>query len=214
MEQVIKTKLDINREVTKCFLNNIDLIINKFEKIDKIIVFGRSSVGKSTFINNIVNNKILETGVGGITKEPIILTSIKSFKDKNNYTSVNIDIINFKLVIDTPGIDSGIKFNFKNLAELSDLIIFVADCQQGITKEDFNFFKSLKKLKKKFIIVLSKIDLELKFLIKNEQEVIFDLLNLKNNIKNILDIQNIFFFTNNLSINETYFEVLNNDLYK
>ena len=117
-----------------------------------VTIVGKPNVGKSTLINNILNNKI------SIVSSKPATTRIKVL---GIYNSEEGQII----FIDTPGMEEGRnqlgKFMQKmilNSLEETDLILFLIDAR-GWREEDEKTLEILKKTGKKIILVINKVDL-------------------------------------------------------
>jgi len=117
-----------------------------------VTIVGKPNVGKSTLINNILNNKI------SIVSSKPATTRIKVL---GIYSSDQGQII----FIDTPGMEEGRnqlgKFMQKmilNSLEETDLILFLIDAR-GWKEEDEKILEILKKTGKKIILVINKVDL-------------------------------------------------------
>lgn len=117
-----------------------------------VTIVGKPNVGKSTLINNILNNKI------SIVSSKPATTRIKVL---GIYNSEEGQII----FIDTPGMEEGRnqlgKFMQKmilNSLEETDLILFLIDAR-GWREEDEKILEILKKTGKKIVLVINKVDL-------------------------------------------------------
>jgi GTP-binding protein len=122
-----------------------------------VVIVGRENVGKSTLFNRLVGKRSA-------------VTSSKSGTTKDrNIKEVNIRGKSFFLV-DTGGYwpyeSEGIKAKVKEQIEISlesaNLILFVVDAKEGARPLDFEFAKLLRKLNKKIILVVNKIDTKAK----------------------------------------------------
>ncbi len=118
----------------------------------KVAIIGRPNSGKSSLLNNILNeDRAIVTEIEGTTRD-----TIEEF--------VNIKGIPFK-IIDTAGIrdaDNEVEIiginKSKKVAEDSDLIIAMFDNSKPLNKEDKEILEFIKN--KKAIILLNKIDLK------------------------------------------------------
>ncbi|MDD3187071.1 MAG: ribosome biogenesis GTPase Der [Bacilli bacterium] len=117
-----------------------------------VALLGRPNVGKSTIFNRLVkkNVSIIED-TPGITRDRI-------------YGTVNYNDFMFHL-IDTGGIDvdnaifnNEIKVQAELAIDEADVILFVVDGKEGLTANDHEVKKMLRKSNKKVILVINKID--------------------------------------------------------
>ena len=118
-----------------------------------IAIVGRENVGKSTLFNRLVGGRPAITHCEpGITRDRNI-KEIELFGTK-------------ALLVDTGGYlpyeSRGIKAKVKEQVDISiesaDLIIFMVDAKSGLTPPDSEFANRLRKLNKKVILVINKVD--------------------------------------------------------
>ena len=117
-----------------------------------VALVGRPNVGKSTLFNKIVGKKIsIIEDTPGVTRDRLYQDTIYNNKP-------------FSL-IDTGGIDmENVTFNeeIKTQAliaiEEADIIVFMVDGKEGITSNDLEISKILRRSKKKVIVAINKID--------------------------------------------------------
>ena len=117
-----------------------------------VALVGRPNVGKSTLFNKIAGKKISITeDTPGVTRDRI-------------YERVTHNGITFNL-IDTGGIDDekiGFNESIKMQAELAideaDVIVFIVDGKEGISRGDISIKNMLKRSNKKVIVAINKID--------------------------------------------------------
>ncbi len=118
-----------------------------------VAIIGRPNVGKSTFFNVLAGDEVaIVLDTPGVTRD-------------RNYTDVEWNRKRFTL-IDTAGIepktnDSILKHMRKQAEiaiETADLVLFMVDAKQGLIDADFQIGTSLKKSKKKVVLVVNKVD--------------------------------------------------------
>ena len=118
-----------------------------------VAIIGKPNVGKSTFFNYIVGSRIsIVEDTPGVTRDRV-------------YAETNWRGRNFT-VVDTAGIEpessdiiiSQMREQAKIAIEISDVIIFLTDIQQGITAADEEIALMLKKSRKPVILVCNKAD--------------------------------------------------------
>ena len=195
----------------------------KEKKNLKITIIGKPNVGKSSFINKLINKKKITTfNESGTTRDILhIDTKIK----KNKYT-----------LIDTPGITNIERKNLiknisikKSINEItkSNTILLMIDSISNITKQDLNLIKIVIKEGKAIILVINKADIKTKKeLIKTENEIkknilfakfiSFNFLSTKYNfgIKNILNKINILTLFQNEEYSTSYLKKIIKNLNK
>lgn len=117
-----------------------------------VAIVGRANVGKSTIFNRMVGERIsIVEDVAGVTRDRIYAKASWLTKEFS--------------VIDTGGIElenasftTQIKMQAEIAIEEADVIVFVVDGREGITKEDEYVARLLQKSRKPIILVVNKID--------------------------------------------------------
>lgn len=119
---------------------------------DVVAIVGRANVGKSTIFNRMVGERIsIVEDVAGVTRDRIYAKASWLTKEFS--------------VIDTGGIElenasftTQIKMQAEIAIEEADVIVFVVNGREGITKEDEYVARLLQKSRKPIILVVNKID--------------------------------------------------------
>ena len=136
-------------------------------------IIGRPNVGKSSLLNTLLEeNKAIVTDIEGTTRDIVEGT-----------LTLNGVILN---IIDTAGIREtdniveqiGVEKSLE-IIEKSDLIIFMLNNNEPLTKEDLELYSKIKN--KKHITILNKIDLEQKIDLSNFNEDIIKVSLINNN---------------------------------
>ena len=117
-----------------------------------VATVGRANVGKSTIFNRMVGERIsIVEDVAGVTRDRIYAKASWLTKEFS--------------VIDTGGIElenasftTQIKMQAEIAIEEADVIVFVVNGREGITKEDEYVARLLQKSRKPIILVVNKID--------------------------------------------------------
>lgn len=117
-----------------------------------VVIVGRANVGKSTIFNRMVGERIsIVEDVAGVTRDRIYAKASWLTKEFS--------------VIDTGGIElenasftTQIKMQAEIAIEEADVIVFVVNGREGITKEDEYVARLLQKSRKPIILVVNKID--------------------------------------------------------
>lgn len=117
-----------------------------------VAIVGRANVGKSTIFNRMVGERIsIVEDVAGVTRDRIYAKASWLTKEFS--------------VIDTGGIElenasftTQIKMQAEIAIEEADVIVFVVNGREGITKEDEYVARRLQKSRKPIILVVNKID--------------------------------------------------------
>jgi GTP-binding protein len=123
-------------------------------KLPTVALVGRPNVGKSTLFNKIVGKQVsIIEDLPGVTRDRIYQEA--SYNKKRFY------------LIDTGGIDaSKMDFNseIKMQAEIAineaDIVVFIVDGKEGLTRNDFIVRDILRKSNKKVIVAINKTDVK------------------------------------------------------
>jgi GTP-binding protein len=122
--------------------------------LNSIAILGRPNVGKSSLFNRLTKTRnAIVSDYSGLTKD-------------RNFGYLSIKNQRF-LIIDTGGIGSentefsdAINEQAIIAAEDSNLILLVIDLSQELTHDDINLLEVIRKMNKKFFVVLNKIDIK------------------------------------------------------
>lgn len=117
-----------------------------------VAIVGRPNVGKSRLFNRIIGERIsIVADTPGVTRDRL-------------YRETEWNGVTFDLV-DTAGLDDSkdevtteMRAQVDTAIGLADLILFVVDFKTGITKEDEEVIRIIRKSKKQAILVLNKYD--------------------------------------------------------
>jgi len=151
-------------------------MVNLNFKSGFVALVGRTNVGKSTLINNILGSKIL-------------ITSEKAQTTRHRINCIYNDGDSQIIFVDIPGFLKPKNLLTEKLNKLiintikdSDLILFVVDVSKGIGKGDFYIFEKLRQLNKPVILLANKIDIVSRKNLEIEMEKVKDLDFLKETI--------------------------------
>ena len=122
----------------------------------KVAVLGRPNAGKSTFINNLINeDRLVVSEIAGTTIDAISVPF--QFNDQKF------------IFIDTAGIRKGYKYKHKveyfsfvraiHSIEQSDIVIFLCDATEGLVDQDLKILNMIIENGKPILFALNKIDL-------------------------------------------------------
>ena len=118
-----------------------------------VVIVGRPNVGKSTLFNRLIQKKqAIVDNESGVTRD-------------RQYARADWNGFSFSLV-DTGGytqssedtFEKEIKRHVNSAIEEASVILFIVDVQSGITDLDFYISKMLKKVSKKVLLVVNKVD--------------------------------------------------------
>lgn len=154
------------------------------------LIIGKPNVGKSTLLNQLIGEeKAIVTNIPGTTRDIVEGT-------------IQVDGILLNL-IDTAGIRKtedvvekmGVEKSL-HLIEKADLILFVLDNTQPISKEEFELLDKIKE--KNHIVVMNKTDLNSTFQTINKEEILYisaekgsGILDIKKKIKELFSLEKL-----------------------
>lgn len=158
--------------------NEFEKVIPEFESTFTIVVAGEFNAGKSTFINALLGQDILETGSLPTTDAITIVTSSDVEKSSGSSSSsaskhLGIDIIKPSSVIppllhditliDTPGTNSQTYNHTERTLRLlpsADLIFFLTSADRPLTESECNLLKKIQETgNKEVILIINKMDI-------------------------------------------------------
>ena len=131
-------------------------IKNTFYDGKKVAVLGRPNAGKSTFINNLIDqDRLIVSEIAG--------TTIDSIQIPFEFNNENF------IFIDTAGIRKGYKYHHKveyfsyvrtlHSIEQSDVVIFICDATEGLVDQDLKILNMIIGSGKPILFLFNKIDL-------------------------------------------------------
>ena len=153
----ISAEHSINLSNLKTFLEKkIPERIDDLTDDKKVAILGRPNAGKSTFINQLVNqDRLIVSEIAGTTIDAI---------------SIPFEINNEKFTfIDTAGIRKGYKYNHRieyfsfiralHSIEKSDIVIFLCDASENLVDQDLKILNMIIDAGKPILFAMNKIDL-------------------------------------------------------
>ncbi len=120
----------------------------------KVLLVGRTNVGKSTIFNRIANNnKSIVFDRDGVTRDYV--------HEVVNWDDATFDLIDTGGIPLRPGQDlilQSVKKNVVDLLQQATLIVFVADMKQGVCPDDLGIVQLIHRSKRPAIAVINKAD--------------------------------------------------------
>ncbi|MBU4269290.1 ribosome biogenesis GTPase Der [Candidatus Dependentiae bacterium] len=128
--------------------------MKKNKKYPKVVIVGRTNVGKSTLFNRIAkSSRSIVLELEGVTRDYI--TEIITHNDKT-FELIDTGGVSFKKEKDI--ILENVRLKVLDLLTRADLILFVCDGKNGLTKDDIQVSQVLKKTNKPIVLLLNKAD--------------------------------------------------------
>lgn len=141
--------------------------IRQLDDLFLLVVVGEFNSGKSTFINALVGQAVLEEGVTPTTTQVQLLTYgpalTEARSDANlRVTTVPIDILRDIHIVDTPGTNAIFREHEAITADFvprADLVLFVTSADRPFTETERGFMDAIRDWGKKIVIVINKVDI-------------------------------------------------------
>lgn len=128
--------------------------MKKIKKYPKVILVGRTNVGKSTLFNRISKStKSIISEQKGVTRDYI--SEIINWGEKT-FELIDTGGVSFKKEKDP--ILEEVRLKVLNLLDKASIILFVCDGKNGLTQEDLLIARTLHKTKKPILLLINKSD--------------------------------------------------------
>lgn len=159
---------------SKSDLDTLSQSIRQIDDLFLLVIVGEFNAGKSSFINALLGEHLLQEGVTPTTTQ----INIIRYSDQNQetLTEKNILIIGAPIpilkeisIVDTPGTNAIIRKHEEitnQFVPRSDLVLFVTSADRPLSESERAFLQQIRDWGKKLVIVLNKIDL-----LQNDEEV-------------------------------------------
>lgn len=149
---------------------DLDLIKDLILQIDDlfvIVVAGEYNSGKSAFINALLGDAYLETGITPTTsKITIIRHGNQDLIKHNNHNQIirylPINILEDISIVDTPGTNAILRDHEEITTDFiprSDLVLFVTSVDRPFTESERQFLERIQAWGKKIVFIINKIDI-------------------------------------------------------
>ena len=139
-----------------------------------IVIAGEFNSGKSAFINALLGDAVLDTGVTPTTADVTILRyGDQKHTSKTGKVQLLVELPNPLLedlsIVDTPGTNAILREHEELTTDFiprSDLVLFVTSVDRPFTESERKFLESIRDWGKKIVIIINKIDIA-----ENEQDL-------------------------------------------
>ncbi len=141
--------------------------IQQLDELFLLVIVGEFNAGKSAFINALLGQSLLPTGVTPTTSR-INLLKYGEFSQQQPQDALlhvliePIDILRQISIVDTPGTNAIIREHQTITEEFvprSDLVLFITSADRPFTESERIFLTQIKEWGKKVVMVINKIDL-------------------------------------------------------
>ncbi len=141
--------------------------IRQLDELFLLVLAGEFNSGKSSFINALLGQPLLEEGVTPTTSQIYLL----KYGDKAEQKPVEkgvwvqtapVDILQKISIVDTPGTNAILREHEALTAEFiprSDLVLFITSADRPFTESERNFLSQIRDWGKKIVLVVNKVDI-------------------------------------------------------
>lgn len=154
-------------DVTPADLRTLDETIAHLDELFLLVIAGEFNSGKSSFINALLGEKILDEGVTPTTDRITLLRygpevaerTIEEFLLEHSYPA---EVLQRLTVVDTPGTNAIIRRHeelTRDFVPRSDLVLFITSADRPFTESERAFLATVQEWGKKIVVVLNKVDL-------------------------------------------------------
>ena len=166
--------------------------IENLENLFMIVFMGEFSTGKSSIINALIGENILEQGITPTTDKITIIKFGELEEEKFENGVLNITVPNKRLentyLVDTPGTNVTIEQHERITKEFiprADIVFFTIGAERAVTGSESDFIKFLKDdWSKNIVFLLNKIDVA-----QNEEELNNLLTHVSTELKKLFGIE-------------------------
>ncbi|EPS74309.1 hypothetical protein M569_00446, partial [Genlisea aurea] len=197
--------IDVIQRAAAPLIGDISLLKDAVSQLDDpflLVIVGEFNSGKSSFINALLGERYLMDGVVPTTSEITFLRYSESHVDgqrcerhpDGQYVCyIPAPILKEMIIVDTPGTNVILKRQQRLTEEFiprADLLLFVMSADRPLTESEVVFLRYTQQWKKKIIFVLNKSDL-----FRNEDEVEKIVSFVEENVRNMLNAENVTLFS-------------------
>ncbi len=148
-------------------LERLASLVNEMGELFLLVVVGEYNSGKSTFINALLGDKILEEGVTPTTTRVHLIrhgpeverTVVESALD---VISAPVELLRDINIVDTPGTNAIHREHeaiTREFVPRSDMVLFVTSADRPFTESERAFLQGIREWGKKVVIIINKIDI-------------------------------------------------------
>lgn len=142
-------------------------ILASLDELFLIVVAGEFNAGKSSFLNALLGEQLLDEGVTPTTDAITVLQHGDEVKSELRSSGLRVhshpaEVLRQIVIVDTPGTNAVIRHHeelTRNFIPRADLVLFTTSADRPFTESERTFLALIKEWGKKIVIVLNKIDI-------------------------------------------------------
>lgn len=141
--------------------------IRRLDEFFLIVVVGEFNSGKSTFINALLGQKVLEEGATPTTRRVQVLTYGPALAQVSSSGDVDVvqapvEVLRELHVVDTPGTNAIFREHeaiTTDFVPRADLVLFVTSADRPFTETERSFLEVIREWGKKIVLIVNKADI-------------------------------------------------------
>jgi small GTP-binding protein len=168
----------------------------QLDELFLIVIAGEYNSGKTAFINTLLGDSFLKTGITPTTDKITILRFGDSLREQiiepgKSSIELPVPLLKEVHIVDTPGTNAILREHESLTTDFiprSDIVIFVTSVDRPFTESERGFLEKIMRWGKKIIFVINKIDI-----VENQEDLIEVVDFVSNNAQKLLGLSPIIF---------------------
>lgn len=161
--QVLLARVDATNEDMQLFSE----ALTHFDGMFLLVITGEFNAGKSTLINALLKNEVMQSGVTPTTDAITVLTWGAEPTERSTAAGViertePVEVLRSVALVDTPGTNAILRHHqelTENYVPRADLVLFVTSADRPFTESERAFLELIASWGKKVLVVVNKIDI-------------------------------------------------------
>jgi small GTP-binding protein len=141
--------------------------IRQLDELFLLVIAGEFNSGKSTFINALVGQPLLDEGVTPTTSQIYLLQYGDKTEQRPSEKGIwrqtaPVELLRQLTIVDTPGTNAILREHEALTAEFiprSDLVLFITSADRPFTESERSFLSQIRDWGKKIVMVVNKVDI-------------------------------------------------------